>query len=133
LGAVGTIAPAHRWQLRVFANRPQDLRVGAVLKAPVGQMPERRHFYLVARQSSDDDHRVVHLRARRAKADGMARWRGPIRDGNPNISSVLSLAKYERDGHEGDSRQRMIMNGLAFLVTVALIAIGVWLAANIDG
>jgi hypothetical protein len=44
----------------------------------------------------------------------------------------LSLAKYERDSHEGDYRQRMIMNGLAFHVTVALIAIGVWLAANID-
>jgi len=61
----------------------------------------------------------------------MARWRGPIRDRNANISSVLSLTKYERDGHEDDYRQRMIMNGLAFLVAVALIAIGVWLAANI--
>jgi hypothetical protein len=94
-------------------------------------MPEHRHYYLVARQSSDGDHRVVHFRARRAKADGMARWRGPIRDRNPNISSMLSLTKYERDGHEDDYRQRMIMNGLALLVTVALIAIGVWLAANI--
>jgi uncharacterized membrane protein YiaA len=44
----------------------------------------------------------------------------------------LSLAKYERDSHEGDYRQRMIMIGLVFLVTVALIAIGVWPAANID-
>jgi hypothetical protein len=94
-------------------------------------MPERRHFYLVARQSNDDDHRVVHFRARHAKADGMARWRGPIRDHNANISSVLSITKYERDGDEDDYRQRMIMNGLAFLVAVALIAIGVWLAANI--
>jgi hypothetical protein len=72
------------------------------------------------------------FRARRAKADGTARWRGPIRDRKPNISSVLSLAKYERVGHDSDYRQRMITNGLAFLVTVALIAIGVWLAANID-
>jgi hypothetical protein len=131
LGEVGTIAPAHRWQLRVFANRSAGFAGRRGFESPVGQMPERRHFYLVARQSSDDDHRVVHFRARRAKADGMARRRGPIRDGNPNISSVLSLAKYERDGHEGDYRQRMIMNGLAFLVTVALIAIGIWLAANI--
>jgi hypothetical protein len=110
---------------------PQDLRVGAG-KASVGQMPEHRHFCLVARQSSYDDHRVVHFRPRRAKVDGMSGWRRPIHDRNLNISSVLSLARYERDGHEDDYRQRMIMNGLAFLATVALIAIGVWLAANID-
>jgi hypothetical protein len=46
---------------------------------------------------------------------------------------ILSLAKYERDAQEDDYRERMILNGLAFVVTAALIAIGFWLASNIDG
>lgn len=75
---------------------------------------------------------VVRIRPRRAKADGTARWR-PIHDGDPNISLILSLAKYERDAQEDDCRGRMILNGLAFVVTAALIAIGLWLASNIDG
>jgi len=124
-------------QAAVSLCRPhRKISRSAQFESNLRQMQERRHLYLVARQSGDDDHRVTHFRPRRAKADGMARWRGPIRDRNPNISSVLSLAKYERDGQENcqedDYRQRMIMNGLAFLVTIALIAIGVWLAANID-
>jgi hypothetical protein len=36
--------------------------------------------------------------------------RQDIRDRDPNISSVLSLAKYERDARQGDYRQRIIMN-----------------------
>jgi hypothetical protein len=93
-------------------------------------MSERRHLILVTRQSSDDDHRVDRIRPRRTKMDGTPRSRGLVRDSGPNISSVLSLAKYER-GDEDDYRHRMIMNGLAFVVTVALIAAGIWLAANI--
>jgi hypothetical protein len=75
---------------------------------------------------------VVRIRPQRAKADGAARWR-PIHDGDPNISLILSLAKYERDAQEDDYRKRMILNGLAFVVIAALIAIGFWLATNIDG
>jgi hypothetical protein len=46
---------------------------------------------------------------------------------------LLSLAKYERAAQEDKYRERMILNGLVFVVTAALIAIGVWLASNIDG
>jgi hypothetical protein len=94
-------------------------------------MSERRHLNFVAPQPSDDDHRVVRFRPRRAKVDRTIKRRERSLDRDPNISSVLSLAKYDCHGQEDDYRHRMIMNGLAFIVTVALIAIGVWLAANI--
>jgi hypothetical protein len=91
-------------------------------------MPKRRHLILVAPQSSDEDRRVGRIRTRHSNVDG-ARLRKPVRGRDPNISSVLSLAKYERG--EDDYRHRMIMNGLAFVVTAVLIVAGVWLAANI--
>jgi len=93
-------------------------------------MSERRHSILVTQQSGDDDHRVVRIRPRHAKVGTTAKSREPIDDRDSNISLVLSLAKYERGG-EDDYRHRMIMNGLGLVVTVALIAAGVWLAANI--
>jgi hypothetical protein len=94
-------------------------------------MSGRRRF--VAPDSSDDDHRVVRFRPRRAKAGRTAPRREPIHDRDLMILSVLSLAKYERDGQEDDYRHRMIMNVVAFVVTVVLIATGVWLVANIHG
>jgi hypothetical protein len=47
-----------------------------------------------------------------------------------DISSLLSLAKYEC-ANEDHYRQRMIVNGLTLVVTVALIATGVLLASNL--
>jgi hypothetical protein len=80
---------------------------------------------------SDDNHRVVSLRPRRAKSRGTARRREPIRRGDPGI--LLSLAKFERDGREDEYyRQRMVLNVLAFIVLLALTVIGVWLAVNIN-
>jgi hypothetical protein len=84
-----------------------------------------------APKSNDDDHRVVRFRLRRDKMDGTAKWREPIQDPGLDISSVLSLSKYGRDRQEGDYMSRMFLNGLALVVTVALTATGVWLAANI--
>src|SRR5262249_32072486 len=75
---------------------------------------------------------VVRFRPRCAKADRTARGR-PIHDADTVSSLILSLAKYERDGREDDYRERMIFNGLAFVVTAVLIAIGFWLESNIDG
>jgi hypothetical protein len=42
---------------------------------------------------------------------------------------LLGLAKYERD--EVDYHHRMITNGLAIVITVALMATGVWLASTL--
>jgi hypothetical protein len=44
---------------------------------------------------------------------------------------VEDLAKYAKDGEPDDYRQRMINNGLAFLVIVVLGGVGIWLASSI--
>jgi hypothetical protein len=88
---------------------------------------------LAARQSRDEKRHVVGFRRRHAKADASGRPRGHVQEGDINVSSLLSLAKYECDGQVDEYRHRMIMNGLAFVVTVALIAAGVWLASNLRG
>jgi hypothetical protein len=48
-----------------------------------------------------------------------------------NVMSLLSLAKYESDGQEDDYRHRMLVNMLGFVVTIAFIATGVWLASSL--
>jgi hypothetical protein len=57
---------------------------------------------------------------------------GPVRlrRSGADISSLLSLAKYER-AHEDDYGQRMMVNGLVLIVAVALITTGVLLASNL--
>jgi hypothetical protein len=67
------------------------------------------------------------------KLTGLRGRAGPCRGGDINVSSLLSLAKYECDGQADEYQHGMIMNGLAFDVTVALIAAGVWLAADLRG
>jgi hypothetical protein len=47
-----------------------------------------------------------------------------------DIRALLSLAKYER-ASEDDYGQRIVVNGLALVVTVALIATGILLASNL--
>jgi hypothetical protein len=82
-------------------------------------------------QPSDQQHTVVRFRGTHSKINECADSHGPIRKHEPNIVLLLSLAKYEGDGQEDDYRHRMIVNGLAFLVTVALMATGVWLVSNL--
>ena len=62
--------------------------------------------------------------------DGPVRLRRLSRKSGADIRSLLSLAKYER-ASEDDYGQRMIVNGLALVVTVAPIATGVLLASNL--
>jgi hypothetical protein len=57
--------------------------------------------------------------------------RGVVRNDDRNIVSLLSLAKYESDNEEDDYRRRAIENGLAFAISLVLIATGVWLASNL--
>ena len=54
---------------------------------------------------------------------------GPVRP--PDISSLLSLAKYERAHEDDDYAQRMIANGLALILSTALIATGVLIVRNL--
>lgn len=43
-------------------------------------------------------------------------------------SPVEDLSRYERTDGEDDYRHRMLMNGMAALVTILLIAGGIWIA-----
>jgi hypothetical protein len=81
------------------------------------------------RQPSNPDHTVVRYQRSHAKTVESAKSYGPAQKHEPNIVLLLSFAKYERD--EVDYHHRMIVNGLAFVVTVALMATGVWLASNL--
>ncbi len=94
-------------------------------------MSERRHLILVSLRPSDDDRRLVRSQPRRAKADAPAQGRVRRDDRGSNILLFESFSAYEREGRDDDYRHRMVANFIAFVVTMALIAGGVWLAANI--
>ena len=87
----------------------------------------RPHLHSKTRQPNQT---VVRFTRRHAQS-GASTERSVVQNHEPNIVFLLSLAKYERDGEEDDYRHRMIENGLAFMVTIALIATGVWLASNL--
>ena len=95
-------------------------------------MSERRHLILVSPCSSDDYHRVVPFGPRQFKTERMDNQHHRIHKRDPDILLIEKFAKYERNGQDDDYRQRMILNGLGFAVTVVLIAFGVWLADNIN-
>lgn len=84
--------------------------------------------------SSEEEHRVLKFRPRTlvdppgAKADSErpAGQAGNIRH-EPN-----DLSRYEKDRDEPDDfRHRMLANVAAFAFTVALTAVGIWLAMSI--
>ena len=75
--------------------------------------------------SSDDDHRVVKFRPR-TSAQPPGRSQQEIRH------EANDLSRYERRGDEPDDfRHRMLANVAALAFTVALTAIGIWLAVSI--
>jgi hypothetical protein len=82
--------------------------------------------------ASDEEHRVVKFRPRTlARPPGQRGELGrqvPAEDARePN-----DLSRYERDREEPDDfRHRMLANIAAFAFTVALTAIGIWLAMSI--
>lgn len=84
--------------------------------------------------ATDDEHRVLEFRPRNAlhspelrKAHQTARHRQL----NPS-PQLIDLSRYDepRDAPD-DFRHRMLANIAAFAVTVALAAIGIWLAMSI--
>ncbi|MGO8914143.1 MAG: hypothetical protein ACLQDM_33165 [Bradyrhizobium sp.] len=80
--------------------------------------------------SSEEEHRVLQFRPRTvAPTPGQRR--------NPNepvrqLEVASDLSRYERNREEPDDfRHRMLANVAAFAFTVALLAIGIWLAMSI--
>ena len=82
--------------------------------------------------TSEDEHRVLKFRPRSSvQAPG---WRGELgKQAQPQQAQPEDdLARYERDRDEPDDfRHRMLANIAAFAFTVALTAIGIWLAMSI--
>jgi hypothetical protein len=76
--------------------------------------------------SDEDDHRVVKFRPRTsAQPPGRAPQSAPNNEAG-------DLSRYERSREEPDDfRHRMLANLAAFAFTVALTAIGIWLAMSI--
>lgn len=80
------------------------------------------------RFSTDEKGQVVRFRPR-----GVPRWRVPTGRTPQRNPLVDDLAKYERTPAEDDFRHRMKVNALAFLTTVLLAFIGLWIANRIAG
>jgi hypothetical protein len=80
---------------------------------------------------SDQEHRVLKFRPRTlAHPPGQRGEPGNQADAGPPQSAHLS--RFERDREEPDDfRHRMLANLAAFAFTVALTAIGIWLAMSI--
>ncbi|HWV41270.1 hypothetical protein [Pseudorhodoplanes sp.] len=73
--------------------------------------------------SATDDDRVVSLQTRRRYQPGQS-------GRQPHVPSV-DLDKFEQSDEPDDFRHRMVVNVIAFLFVVGLVAAGVWLADTI--
>jgi hypothetical protein len=83
--------------------------------------------------AADDEHRVLQFRPRNvAHPRGLStETPAPTHHDRP-APEPLDLSRYEREREEPDDfRHRMLANIAAFAFTVALTAIGIWLAMSI--
>jgi hypothetical protein len=83
--------------------------------------------------TSDEEHRVLQFRPRSVTPPPARRGYpgdpAPKQDARPESND---LSRYERDRDEPDDfRRRMLANVAAFAFTVALTAVGIWLAMSI--
>jgi len=83
--------------------------------------------------TSDDEHRVLEFRprnlARPSGRQGYPRTQVEPEDAGPEPND---LSRYERTQDEPDDfRHRMLANVAAIAFTIALMAIGIWLAVSV--
>jgi hypothetical protein len=85
--------------------------------------------------AAEDDHRVVPFRSRSAlQRRTVLNDAPPVPLNRPNDvqPDILDMARYERSREEPDDfRHRILANIAAFAFTVALTAVGIWLAMSI--
>jgi hypothetical protein len=83
--------------------------------------------------TSDDEHRVLEFRPRNAaRSLGRQGYQRGQADPEAARPEPNDLSRYERPQDEPDDfRQRMLANVAAIAFTVALMAIGIWLAVSI--
>jgi hypothetical protein len=82
---------------------------------------------------TDEEHRVLSFRPRTSPRPPARRVNGPTEPRYADAApELLDLARYERPRYEPDDfRHRMLVNITACAFTVALIAVGIWLAVSI--
>ncbi|WP_439374873.1 hypothetical protein ACRQ5Q_25940 [Bradyrhizobium sp. PMVTL-01] len=81
--------------------------------------------------SSDDEHRVLQFRPRTSSNPAVHRGNGTVQPLRVT-PQPLDLSRYERPRAEPDDfRRRMLANIAALAFTIALTAIGIWLAVSI--
>ncbi|MEY9121896.1 hypothetical protein ABH994_002882 [Bradyrhizobium yuanmingense] len=81
--------------------------------------------------SSDEEHRVLQFRPRTPPAPRIQRGNGSVQPLRLTPER-LDLSRYEQPRAESDNyRQRMLANIAALAFTIALTAIGIWLAVSI--
>jgi hypothetical protein len=81
---------------------------------------------------ADDEHRVLKFRPRTASRPPLQRTRSTAEPSPRDAPEPNDLSRYERGRDEPDDfRHRMLANTAAFAFTVALTAIGIWLAMSI--
>jgi hypothetical protein len=79
--------------------------------------------------ASDEEHRVLKFRPRTLADPPRPASPAQPADAEPEPND---LSRYEQDRHEPDDfRRRMLANIAAFAFTVALTAVGIWLAVSI--
>jgi hypothetical protein len=85
--------------------------------------------------ATEEEHRVLQFRPRSAAGLAHPHWRGnavvqPLHKDIPQ--DTLDLSRYEQPREEPDDfRHRMLANIAAAAFTIALTAIGIWLAMSI--
>jgi hypothetical protein len=91
---------------------------------------------------AEEEHRVIQFRPRNAPR--LPAWQGHAQGSAPGNTAVqprhqdtppepLDLSRYEQPREEPDDfRHRILANIAAFAFTVALTAIGIWLAMSIQ-
>jgi len=82
--------------------------------------------------ATEEEHRVLQFRPRSATQPPA--WRDPATQPRREAAQPepLDLSRYERPREEPDDfRHRMLANIAAFAFTVALTAVGIWLAMSI--
>jgi hypothetical protein len=79
---------------------------------------------------SEEEHRVLQFRPR-AVAPALGQRKNP-NEPVRQFEAASDLSRYERDREEPDDfHHRMLANVAAFAFTIALLAIGIWLAISI--
>ncbi|OAF20078.1 MULTISPECIES: hypothetical protein [Bradyrhizobium] len=82
--------------------------------------------------SSDEEHQVLQFRPRNSPSPSVRRGNGTVQPLRAATPEPLDLSRYEQPREEPDDfRHRMLANIAALAFTIALTAIGIWLAVSI--